>query len=104
PAERLAVHEGGAGEGSGFMVFTCDGKQRGKIGVGPARAKPMLGSYSPRSGLLTVVQYDKPKSATLPYVNSMWEQQGLPYAGDVVNSYNDGSPGPGKPALGGFYE
>jgi hypothetical protein len=99
-AERLVVHED-----KGFMVFTADGKERGKIGVGPARAKPMLGSYSARAKLLTVVQYDKPKTgAQAPYVNSMWEQQKAPYAGDVVNSYNDGSPGPGKPPLGGFYE
>ena len=98
PSERLVVHED-----KGFMVFTADGKERGKIGVGPARAKPMLGSYSARAKLLTVVQYDKPK-ASAPYVNSMWEKQKAPYAGDVVNSYNDGSPGPGKPPLGGFYE
>jgi hypothetical protein len=98
PGERLVVHED-----KGFMVFTADGKERGKIGVGPARAKPMLGSYSARAKLLTVVQYDKPK-ANAPYVNSMWEKQKAPYAGDVVNSYNDGSPGPGKPPLGGFYE
>ena len=98
PSERLAVHED-----KGFLVFTCDGKQRGKIGLGPARAKPVLGSYSARAKLLTVVQYDKPK-ASAPYVNSMWERQKAPYAGDVVNSYNDGSPAPGKPPLGGFYE
>ena len=98
PSERLVVHED-----KGFLVFTCDGKQRGKIGLGYARAKPTLGSYSARARLLTVVQYDKPK-AGVPYVNSMWEQQKSPYAGDVVNSYNDGSPGPGKPPLGGFYE
>jgi len=97
PASRLSVKED-----RGFLVFTADGKERGKIGVGPARAKPMLGSYSAQSKLLTVVQYDKPK--TTAYVNSMWEKQKAPYAGDVVNSYNDGSPGPGKPPLGGFYE
>jgi hypothetical protein len=99
PAERLAVHED-----KGFLVFTCDGKERGKIGLGPARAKPMLGSYSARAKLLTVIEYDKPKTASAPYVNSMWEQQREPYSGDVVNSYNDGSPGPGKAPLGGFYE
>ena len=87
PSERLAVHAD-----KGFLVFTCDGKERGKIGLGPARAK-----------LLTVVQYDKPKVGA-SYVNSMWERQSAPYAGDVVNSYNDGSPAPGKPPLGGFYE
>ena len=99
PSERLAVHED-----KGFLVFTCDGKARGKIGVGPARAKPMLGSYSAQAKLLTVVQYDRPKAVSPPYVNSMWKTQKLPFSGDVVNSFNDGSPGPGKAALGGFYE
>jgi len=99
PADRLVVRED-----KGFLVFTCDGKERGKIGVSPARAKPMLGSYSAQAKLLTVVQYDKPKAVSPPYVNSMWEKQKAPYSGDVINSYNDGSPGPGKAPLGGFYE
>jgi len=34
----------------------------------------------------------------------MWERQSAPYAGDEINSYNDGPPAPGKPPLGGFYE
>ena len=34
----------------------------------------------------------------------MWELQEKPYAGDVINSYNDGSPEPGVPPLGPFYE
>jgi hypothetical protein len=34
----------------------------------------------------------------------MRELQKEPYAGDVVNSYNDGPPAPGKPPLGGFDE
>ena len=38
------------------------------------------------------------------YVNSMWELQKEPYAGDVVNSYNDGPPEPGAKPLGPFYE
>ncbi len=87
----------------GFLVFKCDGKSRGKIGLGPARATPVLGSYSESANLLTIVQYDKPKTAT-DYVNSMWEIQKNPYAGDVINSYNDGPTEPGKPSLGGFYE
>lgn len=99
PAERLAVRDD-----RGFLVFTADGKQRGKIGLSPARAKPVLGSYSAEAKLLTIVQYDKPAKAGAPYVNSMWEKQKAPYSGDVVNSYNDGSPAPGKPPLGGFYE
>lgn len=98
PASRLAIHEE-----KGFLTFKCDGKERGKIGLGPARAKSVLGSYSASSKLLTVVHYDGPQKDK-PYVNSMWEQQKEPYAGDVVNSYNDGPPAPGKPPLGGFYE
>ncbi len=98
PAERLAVRDA-----DGVLVFSCDGTYRSKIGLGPARAKPMLGSYSPSAHLLTLVHFDKPKAAT-DYVNSMWEIQKEPFGGDVVNSYNDGPTEPGKPSLGGFYE
>jgi hypothetical protein len=103
PADRLTVEED-----RGVLFFKVDGKQRGKIGLGPARAKSVLGSYSPAAKLLTIVQYDKPRARAAghapPYVNSMWEQQKQPFGGDVVNSYNDGPPAPGKPPLGGFYE
>ena len=34
----------------------------------------------------------------------MWEMQREPFKGDVINSYNDGPPAPGKPPLGPFYE
>jgi hypothetical protein len=98
PAERLRVHPS-----EGFLSFTCDGKVRSKIGIGPTRARSSLGSYSASARLLTIVQYDKPAGAT-SYVNSMWEEQKDPYGGDVVNSYNDGPTEPGKPSLGGFYE
>ena len=98
PAERLSVHPA-----EGFLSFTCDGTYRSKIGLGPARARNVLGSYSASARLLTIVQYDKPTGAT-DYVNSMWEEQAHPYQGDVVNSYNDGPTEPGKPSLGGFYE
>jgi hypothetical protein len=98
PADRLTVREK-----EGFLVFKCDGQYRSKIGIGPSRAKPALGSYSDESKLLTIVLYTKPAGATR-YVNSMWEPQKHPYAGDVVNSYNDGPTEPGKPSLGGFYE
>jgi len=98
PADRLKLNEA-----AGFLVFLCDGKYRSKIGLGPSRAKPTLGSYSEEAKLLTVVAYSKPSGATR-YVNSMWETQKDPYGGDVVNSYNDGPTEPGKPSLGGFYE
>jgi hypothetical protein len=98
PDDRLTVHED-----KGFLVFKVDGKLRSKIGLGPDRAKRVLGSYSPEAKLLTIVQYDRPEGKK-PYVNSMWEKQKEPFAGDVVNSYNDGPIAPGKPPLGGFYE
>lgn len=98
PAERLLLREQ-----EGYLLFRADGKERGKIGLGPRRAKGVLGSYSAQAQLLTLVLYTKQPGATR-YVNSMWEQQALPYAGDEINSYNDGPPAPGKPPLGGFYE
>lgn len=82
--------------------FRGDGLHRSKIGVGPERAKPVLGSWAPENGVLTLVQYSLPGGTD--YVNSMWEVQKHPYAGDAVNSYNDGPPGPDLPPLGPFYE
>lgn len=99
PADRLMVHEK-----EGFVVFKCDGQFRSKIGLVPARAKSMVGSYTEDAQLLTIVIYTKPKGAT-KYVNNNWElPQKEPFGGDSVNSYNDGPVEPGKPALGGFYE
>ncbi len=98
PSDRLHVFAD-----QGFLTFHCDGALRSKIGLGPARAKPWLGSYSESASLLTLVHYDKPEGAK-DYVNSMWEKQKEPYGGDAINSYNDGPLGPGKAALGGFYE
>lgn len=96
PAERLAV-------GEGVLFFKADGRCRSKIGVSPARAKDVLGSYDPSRQLLTIVRYDLPEGAR-DYVNSMWALQEQPYGGDAINSYNDGPPAPGKPPLGPFYE
>ena len=98
PAERIRV-------GDDHLLFTCDGKYRGKIGVSPARAGSVLGSYDPDAKVLTIVQFTLPADAAKrPYVNSLWEIQDEPYAGDAVNSYNDGPAKPGAEALGGFYE
>ena len=96
PAERLIVKED-------VLYFSCDGKYRSKIGLSPKRAKPILGSYDAANKVLTLVQYTKPEGAA-DYVNSMWELQDEPFAGDVVNSYNDGPSEPGKKPLGPFYE
>ena len=94
-AERLKAK-------AGVLYFKADGKERGKIGLSPQRAKPMLGSYDAATKTLTLATYTKPEGAT-DYVNSMWEIQKHPFKGDVVNSYNDGPVDGGKP-LGPFYE
>ncbi|MDN5217488.1 hypothetical protein QQ020_35780 [Fulvivirgaceae bacterium BMA12] len=96
PAERLIVKEE-------VIYFKGDGQFRSKIGLLPTRAKNVLGSYDASSKTLTIVKYNKPDEV-VDYVNSLWEIQDAPYAGDVVNSYNDGSPEPGAKPLGPFYE
>ncbi len=96
PSERLVVKEN-------VVYFSGDGEYRSKIGLSPKRAKNILGSYDATNGILTIVNYNKPENIS-DYVNSMWEIQTEPYAGDVVNSYNDGPPEPDKKPLGPFYE
>ena len=95
-ADRLKV-------GEGVVFFKGDGASRGKIGIPPARSTGFAGSYSPDLQSLTLVRCDPPPAGG-KYVNSMWEQQKDPYSGDQINAYNDGSPAPGEPPLGPFYE
>ena len=95
-ADRLKI-------GKGVVFFKGDGASRGKIGIPPIRATGFAGSYSPDLRSLTIVRCN-PMPAKGKYVNSMWEQQKDPYAGDLINAYNDGSPAPGQPPLGPFYE
>jgi hypothetical protein len=96
PADRLIVKPP-------MIYFRGDGQYRSKIGLPPSRALPIAGSYDAAGQVLTLVQYTRPADAE-HYVNSMWEIQREPYKGDVINSYNDGPPAPGKPPLGPFYE
>ena len=96
PPDRLVVR-------GNVVFFRADGQQRGKIGLRPPHARPRLGSYDAANQLLTVVWYTQPRRAR-PYVNSLWQEQKEPFAGDVVNSYNDGPPAPGAKPLGPFYE
>jgi hypothetical protein len=96
PPDRLV-------RGDGVLFFSGDGRYRSKIGLSPRRARPVLGSDDAERSVLTIVTFDLPEGAT-EYVNSMWEIQDDPFAGDVVNSYNDGPPAPGAKPLGPFYE
>ena len=76
--------------GEDHVWFKVDGRHRGKIGVPPARAKNVFGSYDIDNGQLTIIQYTLPDNAAeLPYPNSAWEIQDDPMAGDPINSYND---------------
>ncbi len=96
PSDRLKVLDN-------VLFFKGDGNYRSKIGISPKRALSVAGSYDAKNKVLTIVQYNKPEKL-MKYVNSMWEMQSDPYAGDVINSYNDGPVGPGKKPLGPFYE
>jgi hypothetical protein len=96
PADRLVITPP-------RLFFRADGHYRSKIGLSPSRATPVAGSYDSSKHVLTVVQYTRPAGSSR-FVNSMWEIQKDPYGGDVLTSYNDGPPAPGKPPLGPFYE
>ena len=97
PPKRLRVTEG-------VLFFAADGQYRSKIGLSPQRSTPICGSWDAGRNVLTIVKYSQPNSAVSKYVNSKWEFQEQPYAGDVINSYNDGPPDPGSKPLGPFYE
>lgn len=97
PPERLVA-------GDGVLFFRADAQHRGKLGITPARALPVAGSWAPDSGVLTIIQHSAPEPLATEYVNSMWQHQDDPFAGDVINSYNDGPTTPGGEAIGGFYE
>lgn len=95
PEDRLKITDG-------IIYFKGDGKQRGKLGVPPERAMPVIGSYDAANQVLTLVKCDIPEGET-DYVNSAWEHQKFPFKGDVINAYNDG-PLENGGQLGPFYE
>ncbi|MGB9907296.1 MAG: DUF6786 family protein [Candidatus Saccharicenans sp.] len=98
PPDRLKI-------AGGVIYFKGDGQYRSKIGISPLRVLPFCGSYDARNRVLTIVHLTLPENpAEHSYVNSMWEIQKDPYAGDVVNSYNDGPASPGAKPFGPFYE
>jgi hypothetical protein len=95
PNDRLVIKDG-------IVYFKGDGKQRGKIGIPPQRALPIIGSYDAINKVLTVLKCEIPEGVT-DYVNSAWEMQEFPYKGDAINSYNDGPLEDGT-QMGPFYE
>jgi hypothetical protein len=84
------------------VFFKADGASRGKIGLSPQRSTKYIGSYDAKNGVLTILETADPNPSD-SYVNSAWELQEHPYAGDVFNSYNDGKLDDGS-QLGPFYE
>jgi len=98
PADRAKV----AGD---HLFFKGDGLSRGKLGVPPARAMSFSGAWQADAGVLTLLHTPLPEGiGKLPYVDSQWKEDGDPYAGDVINSYNDGPSEPGAKPLGPFWE
>jgi len=84
------------------VVFRADGRERGKIGIPPARARDVIASIDYENELLTIMKFSR--SGEGSYLANAWKDSPDPFGGDAVNSYNDGPPAPGMPALGGFYE
>jgi hypothetical protein len=87
------------------VFFKADGAYRSKIGVPPGRSTGVAGSYDPERKTLTIVRCEMPPdAAALPYVRSQWMDHADPYAGDLINAYNDGAPAAGEAPLGPFHE
>ncbi|MCP4376503.1 MAG: hypothetical protein GY794_10070 [bacterium] len=86
--------------GEDHVWFKVDGLHRSKIGVPPARAKDVFGSYDITNNQLTIIQFTLPDNASgLPYPNSAWEIQDNPQGGDPINSYNDPGTEEGLPTF-----
>ena len=83
------------------LYFKADGKNRGKLGIHPLRAKPVAGSYDTLHHILTVTLFDTDTSAR--YLNQEWNTVKPPFSGDAVNAYNDGPLADGS-QMGPFYE
>ena len=96
PSDRLVVKDN-------VLFFRADADYRSKIGISPRRVKPLLGSYDSSTRTLTLVEFTY-SSHAVDYVNSMWKLQPHPFAGDVLNSYNDGPQKPSGLRMGKFFE
>jgi len=96
--DRLKVDED-----LGLVFLRGDGDFRSKLGISVARACSRLGSWTPETGILAVVDFNLPESAPAGYTNNLWVHQDNPFEGDVINAYNDG-PNDSGGKLGGFFE
>ncbi|MBI4603049.1 MAG: hypothetical protein HY721_13915 [Planctomycetes bacterium] len=74
------------------VVFRADSRRVGKFGISQARTTGVAGAVDFSAKLLTIVKFDVPP---LPerYGNGLWlKDQGEPYKGDALQSYNNGVP------------
>jgi hypothetical protein len=94
PADRIKY-------GNGVLYFKADGKSRGKLGMHPAVAKNVAGSYDAATKILTIILFDIDNNAR--YLNQEWVTNKPPFSGDAVNAYNDGPLADGT-QMGPFYE
>ncbi|WP_405398710.1 DUF6786 family protein [Maribacter sp. Asnod2-G09] len=85
----------------GIVYYKADANYLNKIGILPQNTVPVFGSYSPGLNLLTIVEFTFENSPY--YVNSKKENNTEPYAGDVINIFNDGITQTAGP-FGPFYE
>jgi hypothetical protein len=84
-----------------ILFFKADGKNRGKLGIHPSRAKNIAGSYDEEKKVLTIILFDIDNQGK--YLNQEWNTVKPPFSGDAVNAYNDGPLASGG-QLGPFYE
>ena len=94
PADRIKYDQN-------ILFFKADGKSRGKLGIHPARSKPVAGSYDTQHQVLTITLFDV--DTTARYLNQEWNTTKAPFSGDAVNAYNDGPLADGG-QMGPFYE
>ena len=87
---------------NGIIYFKIDGLYRSKLGLPASRATDICGSYDSSKGVLTILWCSLPETPSV-YVNGQWGPQEDPFAGDVINSYNDGPVEDGS-IMGPFYE
>ena len=85
----------------GVVFFKGDGQRRSKLGILPASAKNLAGSYDPVRKKLTIVVFDLDPAAR--YLNQEWNTREPAFSGDAVYAYNDGPLEDGR-ILGPFYE
>ncbi|GAA4084018.1 DUF6786 family protein [Mucilaginibacter panaciglaebae] len=94
PADRIVYK-------NNVLYFKADGKMRGKLGITPKRAMPVIGSYDATNNVLTIAKFDVDNKGL--YLNQEWRTDREPLSGDAVNAYNDGPLADGS-QMGPFYE